>query len=119
MSHHRPSPKGKPFLSNRNYDVLKNLTQLWLPAFGTLYFTLAGIWGLPAADEVVGTVVAVDTFLGVFLGLSSKNYDSTASGTIVVARSDEGEIEGYSMELDEDPVALAEKDEVRFKVQEK
>lgn len=62
-------------LSNRTYDILKWITQLLLPALGTLYFALAGIWGFPYGEEVVGTLVAVDTFLGVCLGISTKQYN--------------------------------------------
>ena len=61
-------------ISNENYDVLKWIAQLLLPAMGTLYFALAGIWGFPYGEEVVGTITAVDTFLGVVLGISSARY---------------------------------------------
>lgn len=63
-------------MSNRTYDILKWVTQLLLPALGTLYFALAGIWGFPYGEEVVGTLVAVDTFLGVCLGISTKQYNN-------------------------------------------
>ena len=46
-----------------------------LPAAGTLYFALAGIWGLPYGEQVVGTITAVDTFLGVILGISTAQYN--------------------------------------------
>ena len=51
--------------------------QLWCGylLYGTLYFALAGIWGLPCAEEIVGTITAVDTFLGVILGISTHNYN--------------------------------------------
>lgn len=61
--------------SNKMYDVLKWITQYLLPALGTLYFALAGIWGLPYGEQVVGTITAVDTFLGVLLGISSAQYN--------------------------------------------
>lgn len=61
-------------LNNKAYDVLKYIAQIVLPALGTLYFALAGIWGLPYAEQVVGTISAVDTFLGVILKISSNNY---------------------------------------------
>lgn len=61
-------------LSNKAYDVLKWIAQYALPAFGTLYFALASIWGLPYGEEIVGTVTAVDTFLGVLLGISTAQY---------------------------------------------
>ena len=62
-------------MSNKTYDVLKWIAQILLPALGTLYFALAGIWGLPYAEAIVGTITAVDTFLGVLLGISTINYN--------------------------------------------
>lgn len=61
-------------LSNKQYDVLKWIAQILLPALGTLYFALAGIWGFPFGEQIVGTITAVDTFLGVLLGISTKQY---------------------------------------------
>lgn len=61
-------------MSNKVYDVLKYITQIGLPAIGTLYFTLSNIWGFPYAEEVVGTISAIVTFLGILLGISSAKY---------------------------------------------
>ena len=61
-------------LSNKTYDILKWIAQILLPALGTLYFALAQIWHFPLAEEIVGTITAVDAFLGVLLGISTKNY---------------------------------------------
>ena len=63
-------------MSNKTYDILKYIAQVILPALGTLYFALAQIWGFPYGEEIVGTVTAVDTFLGVALKISSDNYYS-------------------------------------------
>lgn len=62
-------------MSNKVYDVLKWVAQYLLPALGTLYFALAGTWDLPYGEEVVGTITAVDTFLGVVLGISTAQYN--------------------------------------------
>lgn len=62
-------------MSNKVYDRLKWVAQYVLPAVGTLYFALAGIWNLPYGEQVVGTITAVDTFLGVLLGISSAKYN--------------------------------------------
>ena len=70
-------------ISNKTSDILKWIAQLLLPALGTLYFALASTWGLPYADQVVGTITAIDTFLGVILGLSTAQYNKNA------VRSDE------------------------------
>jgi hypothetical protein len=61
-------------MSNKMYDVLKWIAMVFLPAMATLYFALAGIWGFPRGEEIVGTITAVDTFLGVLLGISSAQY---------------------------------------------
>lgn len=65
-------------LSNKWYDIMKWIAQYFLPALGTLYFALAGIWGFPYGEEVVGTITAIDTFLGVLLGISAVQYKKTA-----------------------------------------
>lgn len=61
--------------SNKTYDVLKWVAQILLPALGTLYFSLAQIWGLPYGEQIVGTITVIDTFLGVILGISTSNYN--------------------------------------------
>ena len=63
-----------PILPDQLYNKLKFIAQVLLPAMGTLYFALAGIWGLPYGEQVVGTITAIDTFLGALLGLSTMQY---------------------------------------------
>lgn len=64
----------KTFLSNKQYDILKWIALVLLPALGTLYFGLAQIWGFPYGEQIVGTITVVDTFLGVILGISNAQY---------------------------------------------
>lgn len=59
---------------DKTYNVLKWMAQLLLPAMGTLYFALASIWHLPYGEQVVGTITAVDAFLGVILGITTAQY---------------------------------------------
>ena len=66
-------------MSNKTYDVLKWIAMYLLPALGTLYFALAGIWGLPFGEEIVGTITALDTFLGVVIGISNAHYKKVQS----------------------------------------
>lgn len=66
-------------LSNKTYDVLKWIALYLLPALCTLYFALAGIWAFPYGEEVVGTITAIDTFLGVLLGISTAQYNKENS----------------------------------------
>ena len=62
-------------LSNKTYDILKWIAQIVLPALGTLYFALSTIWGLPYGEQIVGTITAIDAFMGALLGISSHNYN--------------------------------------------
>ena len=62
-------------MSNKTYDILKWIAQFLLPALGTLYFALAGIWNFPYGEQVVGTITALDTFLRVILGISTVQYN--------------------------------------------
>lgn len=61
-------------MSNKTYDILKYIAQVVLPALGTLYFALASIWGFPYGEQIVGTITAIDTFMGVLLKISSDKY---------------------------------------------
>ncbi len=63
-----------PKISNKLYDVLKFIAQIVLPALGTFYFAIASIWGLPYAEQIVGTITAVDALLGALLGISTLQY---------------------------------------------
>ena len=68
-------------LTNKQYDILKWIALIALPAVGTLYFTLSTIWGLPYGDQVVGTITAVDTFLGALLGISTSQRNKRKAGS--------------------------------------
>lgn len=104
--------------SNKLYDILKWIAQVLLPASGAAYFGLAEIWGLPNADKVVGTIVVIDTLLGVLLGLSSRAYNNSEArfdGQINVEEREDGG-KTASMVVDEDPEVALKKDELTFKV---
>ena len=105
-------------LTNRQYDTLKKGAQVVLPAAGALYFTLAQIWGLPNAEEVVGTIAAVNTFLGVVVGLAGRSYNNSPDrfdGGIDVNTQPDGKVV-YSLELNDDPEKIQNMDRVVFKV---
>lgn len=104
-------------ITGKLYDVLKFLALVLFPALGTAYFALAGIWGLPSAQEVVGTIVVVDTLLGTILQISSTNYnksDEKFDGVIGVTET--ADKLSYVLNLKDDPTLLKDKDEVRLKV---
>lgn len=61
-------------MTNKVYDILKYIAQIVLPAIGALYAALAGIWGWPYAEAIVGSISAVDLFLGTLLKIKSDQY---------------------------------------------
>lgn len=78
-------------LNSRFYDILKSIAQVWLPALGALVFTFTDVWGLNYGPQIVGTITAVDAFLGIGLGISSRVYntsDKAFDGDIVVDTRD-------------------------------
>lgn len=97
--------------SNNTYDKLTWVAQYLLPALGTLYFALSSIWGLPYGEQVVGTITAVDAFLGVLLGISDKNYNG--DGQLVI-NADDPEKDTYSLELNGPIDGLSDKKQVTF-----
>jgi hypothetical protein len=62
-------------MTDKMYDLLKWVAQILLPAVATLYFAIAQIWGLPYGEEIVGTITAIDAFLGALLGISTYQYN--------------------------------------------
>lgn len=62
-------------LSNSTYDILKYIALIVLPAVATLYAVVGKIWGLPYVTEIPATIMAVDTFLGALLKISTDNYN--------------------------------------------
>ena len=106
-----------PFLNNRSYDVLKWLAQIFFPALGALYFALSQTWGTPYGVEVVGSIAAFDTFLGLLLGLSTRSYVQSGAkydGVIDVVNS--SNTKTFSLNLNTHPDALENKKDVTFKV---
>jgi len=114
-----PITPDKGFIvSPKLYDRLKFLALVLLPALSTLYFTLGTIWGLPAIEQVIGSVAAIDTFLGLLLRISSNTYNSSAAryaGELnVVGREDGGQ--DFQLALNLQPEDLLTRKEIVFKV---
>lgn len=111
-------PTTNVWLSNLWYDRIKFLTQILLPGIGALYVGLALLWGFPEPEKVSGSIVVITTFLGLFLGASSKQYqnsDARFDGAILISPHPEDE-NASNLNVRLDPAALANKDEVTVRV---
>lgn len=96
-------------MNDKTYDVLKYIAQIVLPALGTLYFALSAIWGLPYGEQVIGTISAVDVFLGALLQISTATY--TGDGQIIVDTSDP-EKDNYTLAIPDYSSAIAGKKQI-------
>lgn len=117
-------PKGKRrrsrmLFNEGTYNKLKFITQILLPAIGTFYVTIAAILSLPYANQVGGIILAIVTFLGTLLGISTKAYNNSTlkyDGAMVVTNDPEA---GLSMKFASfDPQLLISKSELTFKVKQ-
>lgn len=100
------------------YLRLKFVVQVLLPALATLYFTLGPAWNLPHVEQVIGTIAAIATFLGVTLGISTRSYnasDAKYDGNLDILENDNGG-KIYSLELNGPVEEIDGKDQVIFKV---
>jgi hypothetical protein len=99
--------------NNKFYDRLKWVAQIGLPALGTLYTAVAALWGgwmLTNSTNAVGTIVAVDTFLGVVLSISKKNYTPPTDGQLIVDKTQPKDI--YGLDLTTHPDDLGAKSHI-------
>lgn len=106
------------FLSAQQYDRVKFWAQYVLPGLATLYVALAGLWELPYALQVAGTITAIDTALGMILGISKTQYDNSDAkydGEVHLAPAEE-DAEATNMRVRLDPNALFDKNEVLVRV---
>lgn len=94
------------------YKILKWIALYLLPALGTLYFALSSIWGLPYGEQIVGTITAIDTFIGVLLGISTKNYQGDGQ---MLINTEDPEKDVYRLEVN-DLANLTEKKSITLKV---
>lgn len=97
--------------NSKVYDVLKSIAMVWLPALATLYYAVASLWGIPDATNVIGTMAAVDTFLGAIIGISSLNYKPPIDGILMPGPNE------MKLHLPLTQEEAASKDTVTLKVQ--
>jgi len=107
-------------IGNKLYDSLRFLAQILLPALGTLYAALAAIYNWGHVEEVGGTVLAVDTFLGVLVSYLKLKYDASDEkfdGQINVEETPDGQkVVGMQLHNFEDPNDVVNADTLLFKV---
>jgi hypothetical protein len=117
MSQSSAVPGKKPLLSDSVYNWLKHSAAAILPAVITLYVALAQVWHFPKVEETVTSLGALNTFLGVLLGVSTKQYNKSGVryvGEIQV--TDNGDKKTASLVVDGDPEDILKRSEATFRI---
>ena len=65
-------------LSDRQFNVLKWVCMLCLPALASLASTIGAIWSIPVLEPVSKTIVAINAALAMMLGISTIGYHKEA-----------------------------------------
>lgn len=65
-------------LTDKAYNILKWVVIIALPAIGTLYSTLADIWGIPYGDAILRTASALALCIGSLIGISNITYKKSS-----------------------------------------
>jgi hypothetical protein len=119
--HENPTNSSKnPLLNDAWYNALEYLARVVLPGAATLYLALSQLWGFANGAAVVGTIVAVDTFLGLFLGVAMKSFDKSdvaVDGNVIIVEKPDGS-RTLSMRLEKTPEELAAMSTVKFRVED-
>ena len=85
-------------ISNRTYDAFKEAI-VWVSAFGTFYFALSGIWGLPYGEQIVGTCTALVAFMS---AINKKSTDAYRAEKEQDTFNDDDVEELYEVEEDDE-----------------
>lgn len=112
-----PSEIVKSLLTSRQYNILKWVTMIVLPAITTAYGTFSNIWGWPYGDQIVASMAAITLLLGVLIGVSTNSYNKSSSGpagTLVVDHTDVNS-QTY-LAFDQDPNTLTEGSQITLNV---
>lgn len=111
----------KPLLSNTLYIVVKHVAAIILPAASALYFTMAQIWHLPDPEGVIGSIAALNVFLGVVMGVSTVSYnnsDAKYDGTLFLTNQSDTNVPSLGVSVNQHPATLSDKTAATFKIEQ-
>lgn len=114
-----PTPPSSPFLllNDKVYNGLKWLVLIVLPALGTAYFQLAGVWSLPNPVEILNTVMIVMGLLGALLGFSTRAYNKQGGDGVFTVNTADPNKDIFNLRFNNgDPINLAGKKFMRLKI---
>ena len=67
-------------LSNKQFDTIKWIALVLIPASATLVLMVGKIWELPYYDNIAATITAFGLFLAALIKVSTDQFNSMVNG---------------------------------------
>ena len=68
-------------MSNKFYDVVKDISLLWMPMIITLYGVISATWGIPYGEQILATLTGLNAALGAVVKYFKNKYDKKKADT--------------------------------------
>ena len=62
-------------MSNKSYDVVKDISLLWMPIIITFYGVFSATWGIPYGEQILATLTGLNAALGAVVKYFKSKYD--------------------------------------------
>lgn len=62
-------------ISNKIYDILKDVSLLWMPITITFYGVVSSAWGIPCGEPILATLTGLNAALGAIVKYFKAKYD--------------------------------------------
>ena len=62
-------------ITNKAYDIIKDVSLLWLPIAITFYGVISATWGFPYGDQILATLTGLNAALGAITKYYKSQYD--------------------------------------------
>ena len=62
-------------LTNKQYDILKDVALCWMPLIVAFIGVVLSTWNIPHADQILTTLVGLNTLLGGLVKYYKSMYD--------------------------------------------
>jgi hypothetical protein len=115
------TPPSGLVLSSKVYDRARFLVQVFIPALGVLYATIAATFGIGGIEQVLAVLAAIGLFIGTIMRISSNNFVTappagTPVGKFVIIEQPDGKKTVRLGDLTRDPADFVNDDVISFHV---
>jgi hypothetical protein len=106
-------------MTSRLYNILSATALVWVPAIGTLVFALGNVWSWNQTENVIGGIMAFDTFLGALLKLTGRKLSTGGAayvGNLLINTGDPAK-DIFSLDITAPLNDIPDMKEIRLKVE--